>query len=310
MITTTEAPATGGPLKANTKAQPAQWLPAILTPLAGFNLAWGLVHSLVTSATNVDTGLTSLENDAWTADTLLQLPRGKREVNQDLEETEPVPRAKRFAWLVLPWVISMLQQKPPVTQETKKPQSFAEFCDERYQSQHRPLICPPVMKFDNQSDTNQTVLNRNKRQTWLVPELVLKMMKWLTADMGTNSTLLRTNNATMDSLNSTAIIELVGPLDSHDNEEAYEASEPNYTLDIYILVIVFGLTGIGLSIGIWMVIYAEIRNTLVGLRNQMMENCPRWRNRAPSTSTRNSETSNITMEEIPALETPIKLWRP
>jgi len=167
-----------------------------------------------------------------------------------------------------------------------------------------------MMTFDNQSAANQTALNRNKRQAWLMPELVMKMMKWLTTAMGLNSTLLGAGTSMMDSFNATSMTNQTEPSEVYDDYEAIENPKSDSDLDLYIVISMFGLVVLGVSVGIWMIIYAEIRDTRANPRCQPKENCPHLRRRNPSTSTKNSEISAITSDEIPSLETPIKLWRP
>jgi len=118
------------------------------------------------------------------------------------------------------------------------------------------------------------------------------------------------------------VYEAIKALTSGSEFDLYEAFEANQTLssasdadtesnfELYILFSCFGIMVIGVSVGIWMIIYAEFRNARTLLRCSLEENCYSLRRRNPSTSTKNSDLSAATLADLPIPESPIKLWRP
>ena len=231
------------------------------------------------------------------------------------------PRTKRFAWLAIPWIISLLQPKP---QPTKEIESFPDWCDRRYKDLPRPKICPPMMTASNQSASNQTVLDRNKRQAWLFPESVMGKMKSPTLDMALTQTLAETGRKTTDSLNATSATEPTGSQEAHDKDEAFTALnlvQPGTSQDqdspsdfgmyaAITAIILYGLLIMGITIASCTIICIGVRDAQTAKQGPLRENSSRQRRRTLSTSTLISEVDTLKLDHLPFPPSPVKPWRP
>jgi hypothetical protein len=210
------------------------------SPITGIMMKW--LHSLATATPAPEPTLTPLENDVWTADSILQMMRSKRDTNED-----SLPRDKRFiflGWLAFDQLKKELQQIIPKKNLDSRPKRdvgdterekrflsawmIIDFIRASFGNTSEPLPEPVALVGADHSTST-----REKRS---IDDWVSNMMGWLGLPLMGNQTLLTQTTTPAPTTGSY----LPTVQFYYDYEEDYTEDDTDYSYDTYLLVIVFG----------------------------------------------------------------------
>jgi hypothetical protein len=222
------------------------------------------LHTLATATPAPEPILTPLENDVWTADSILQMMRSKRDTNEG-----QLPREKRFVflgWLAFDQLSRELQQASPKRTavsrprrdigETERDKRFLsawmvlDFIRASFATTPEPLPEPIALE-----DTRNSTSIREKRsiETW-----VDNLMGWLNLPLMGNQTLLTQNTTPAPTTQS-----YLPPVQLYyDYEEDYSEDDTDYSYDTYLLVLVFGISVIAVISTLAMYVHGDYVESL------------------------------------------------
>jgi hypothetical protein len=230
------------------------------SPITGIMMKW--LHSLATATPAPEPTLTPLENDVWTADSILQMMRSKRDTNE-----EPLPRDKRFiflGWLAFNQLKTELQQTVPRKNLNSRPKRdmgdterekrflsawmVLDFIRASFVTTPEPLPEPVTLV-----DTDNSTSTREKRS---IDDWVGNMMGWLGLPLMGNQTLLTQTTTPAPTTES------YFPTVQYYYEDDYLDDETDYGYDTYVLVLVFGISVIAVISTLAMYIRSDYQESL------------------------------------------------
>jgi hypothetical protein len=226
------------------------------------------LHTVATSTPAPEPTLTPLENDVWTADSILQMMRSKQDTNEGSN-----PREKRFVflgWLAFDQLQKELKESVPKKttvslqkREVEDPERAKRFLSAwmildfiRGAFVKKPESLPePVALDDHRIPENSTNV-REKRSigTW-----VNNMMDWLNLPLMGNQTLLTKSTTSTPTIRSTT--PTVDYL--YEEDEPSSEAKPDYSYDAYVLVLVFGISLLAVGSTLAMYMYGEYKESLL-----------------------------------------------
>jgi hypothetical protein len=222
------------------------------------------LHSLATATPAPEPTLTPLENDVWTADSILQMMRSKRDINE-----EPLPREKRFiflGWLAFNQLKTELQQTVLEKNLDSRPRRdigelerdkrflsawmVLDFIRASFVTTPEPLPEPVALV-----DPNNSTSTREKRS---VENWVDNMMDWLGLPLMGNQTLL-TQITTPAPTTETYF----PPVQYYyEDAEDYLDDDTDYSYDTYVLILVFGISVIAVISTLAMYMRSDYQESL------------------------------------------------
>ena len=180
-------------------------------------------------------GLTPLETDVWTADSVLQHIKSKRDI-QDLpkEDYVPKPRNKRFSFLtaLLHGLVPILHMNPNVTARVNNQTQLSQ---ESMENNLSP------------NETSTTVVNTTTPEPETKLNSLYKMMFWLRHPLaGATSLLISPDQAPMEEQ-----VEETEEYFEEDQQDSFQDTSytpvaKDYSLDIYLTILALGAIMISL----------------------------------------------------------------
>jgi hypothetical protein len=236
------------------------------SPITGIMMKW--LHSLATATPAPEPTLTPLENDVWTADSILQMMRSKRDTNED-----SLPRDKRFiflGWLAFDQLKTELQQIIPRKNLDSRPKRdvgdterekrflsawmILDFIRASFGTTPEPLPEPVTLV-----DTDNSTSTREKRS---IDDWVSNMMGWLGLPLMGNQTLLTQTTPPAPTTAPTTESYLPTVQRYYDYEEDYSEDDTDYSYDTYLLVLVFGISVIAVISTLAMYVHGDYVESL------------------------------------------------